>query len=272
MLQSAIPKATILTLIDANRLLHEAKRHHDTSIIIQPIPLDSVRFLAFSDASFASARNPDSHAGSIILATHRDLDKNLPCSISPLMWSSRKIQKVVTSTLSAEAVALNSTLDQLSWLRLYWAWMLDNQVQWKHPKEALERLPISHTIATLPESMPPSIAATDCKSLFDLVTRNAPPNCAEFRTQLQARATKDLISEGVSMRWVHSGAQLADSLTKVMSTAMLRETLAVGKYCLSDETEILKERSTRRDRIKWLRDSTRDSTNPHYSESLQNSK
>ena len=160
----------------------------------------------------------------------------------------------------------------LSWLRLYWAWMLDNQVQWKHPKEALERLPISHTIATLPESMPPSIAATDCKSLFDLVTRNAPPNCAEFRTQLHARAIKDLISEGVSMRWVHSGAQLADSLTKVMSTAMLRETLAVGKYCLSDETEILKERSTRRDRIKWLRDSTRDSTNPHYSESLQNSK
>ena len=259
MLQSAVPKATISTLIEANRILHEAKRHHDTSIVIQPIPLQDVRFLAFSDASFASAKNPDSHAGSIILATHKDLDQNRPCSVSPLTWSSRKIQKVVTSTLSAEAVALNSTLDQLSWLRLYWGWLLNDQVRWKHPKEALDQLPKSHTIATASDSLTPSVAATDCKSLFDLVTRNAPPNCAEFRTQLHARAIKDLIAEGVSMRWVHSGAQLADCLTKVMSTAMLRETLAVGKYCLSDEAEILKERSNRRDRIKWLRDSTHTS-------------
>ena len=257
MLQSAVPRATISTLIDANRLLHDAKRHHDTSIVIQPIPIDSVRFLAFSDASFASARNPDSHAGSIILATHSDLNGNKPCSVSPLTWSSRKIQKVVTSTLAAEAVALNSILDQLSWLRLYWAWLLDNSVQWKCPKTALGLLPPSHTIATRDHSdLPESIAATDCESLYDLVTRNAPPSCAEFRTQLHARAIKDLISEGVSMRWVHSGAQLADSLTKVMSTALLRETLSVGKYCLADESEILKERSHKRDRVRWLRDST----------------
>ena len=255
MLQSAIPKATIATLVEANRVLHEAKRFHDTCIVIQPIPLEEVRFLAFSDASFASAKNPDSHAGSIILAVHADLGKNLPSSISPLTWSSRKIQKVVTSTLAAEAVALNSTLDQLSWIRLYWAWLIDNRVKWKTPREALEQLPSSHTVARMPESL----AATDCKSLYDLVTRNAPPSCAEFRTQLHARAIKDLLSEGVAMRWVHSSAQLADSLTKLMSTAMLRETLAVGKYCLSDESEILKERSNRRDRIKWLRNSTHES-------------
>ena len=78
------------------------------------------------------------------------------------------------------------------------------------------------------------------------------PNCSEFRTQLNARAIKDLLAEGVSLRWVHSGAQLADSLTKIMETSFLRETLRLGRYRLNDELEILKNRATNRNRLKWL--------------------
>ena len=257
-LQSQIPKATVGTLVEANRTLHEAKRHHDVSIVIQPIARESVRFLAFSDASFASRKCPDSHAGCIILTTHEDMALNRTCEVSPISWSSRKIQRVVTSTLAAESVALNSALDQLSWLKLYWGWLLDPKVRWKHPKEALAHLPEAWTVAVpFRESEgaapPEAIATTDCKSLFDLVTRTAPPACAEFRTQLHARAIKDLLQEGVTMRWVHSGAQLADALTKIMTTQFLRETLAQGRYCLRDEDAILKDRLEKRDRVRWLR-------------------
>lgn len=38
MLQSAINSATVSTLISANQALHEAKKHHDTTIQIQHIP------------------------------------------------------------------------------------------------------------------------------------------------------------------------------------------------------------------------------------------
>ena len=93
---------------------------------------------------------------------------------------------------------------------------------------------------------------TDCKSLYDLITRTAPPQCQEFRTQLQARAIKDMIQEGVRMRWVHSGAQLADALTKIMQTHFLRHTLKVGQYSLHDEGQVLKERADSRSRVKWL--------------------
>ena len=62
-----------------------------------------------------------------------------------------------------------------------------------------------------------------------------------------------MIAEGVSVRWVHSGAQLADSLTKIMDTSFLRETIMQGKYRLNDELEILKARSDSRTRLKWLR-------------------
>lgn len=94
---------------------------------------------------------------------------------------------------------------------------------------------------------------TDCKSLYDLVTRTAPPNCQEFRTQLQTQAIKEQLSEGVGVRWVHSGAQLADSLTKIMESSFLRETLKLGRYKLNDELEVLKARATARNRVKWLK-------------------
>ena len=68
----------------------------------------------------------------------------------------------------------------------------------------------------------PEIAVTNCKSLFDLVSRTATTNCQEFRTQLLARAIKDLMT-GVDLRWVHPGAQLADGLTKEMECTFLRQ-------------------------------------------------
>ena len=255
-LQSEINCATVATLVGANQALHEAKRHSDVTISIHPIPVQDLRFLAFSDASFASKKTPDSHTGCIIMSTHRDINKNVTCPVSPLSWGCKKIQRVVTSTLAAETVSLGSVLDQLSWMRLCWAWLLDPRIRWQSPTDSLKQLPESYSTATYrSQNLPESVAATDCKSLFDLVTRTAPPQCSEFRTQLTARSIKDMLNEGVSLRWVHSGAQLADSLTKIMETSFLRETLRIGKYRLNDELAVLKSRSNARNRIRWLKSS-----------------
>ena len=261
-LQSQINSATVGTLILANRTLHEAKRHHDVTVTVQAIETRQVRFLSFSDASFASRKAPTSQAGNIILATHQRIEENVACPISPISWGSKKIQKVVTSTLAAETMSLSSSLDQLSWIRLYWHWLLCPNEEWKHPIETLQRIPKAITTVTHKETeVAPSTSVVDCKSLFDLVTRTAPPNCQEFRTQLQAQAIKEQLSEGVGVRWVHSGAQLADSLTKIMESSFLRETLQRGWYKLNDEQEVLKERATARNRIKWLKESTDTSCN-----------
>ena len=253
-LQSDINQATVETLMNANKTLHEAKRHSQVSIHIQPIACQDLRFLAFSDASFASKKNPDSHTGCIIMSTHKDISRNTTCPVNPMSWGCKKIQRVVTSTLAAETVSLSSVLDQLSWIRLCWAWMLDSSVRWQKPERTLQGLPESYSTATVKaQRLPEDTVATDCKSLFDLVSRTAPPSCSEFRTQLNARYIKDLLAENVNLRWVHSGAQLADGLTKIMENSFLRETLASGKYRLNDELEILKARSDSRTRLKWLR-------------------
>ena len=85
-LQSQINQATVSMLIEANRALHEAKRYKDVSIHIQPIPVHQLRFLTFSNASFASKKEPDSHTGLIIMATHEDNAKNATCAVNPVSW------------------------------------------------------------------------------------------------------------------------------------------------------------------------------------------
>ena len=197
----------------------------------------------------------------MIMSAHRAVAHNVTSAISPIAWSSPKIHKVVTSTLSAETMSLNMTLDQLSWLKLYWAWILDNRVAWRNPQEALQKVPQSYAMATAKQE-DPHIAATDCKSLYDLITRTAMPSCTEFRTQLHARAIRDLIAEGIQMRWVHSGAQVADALTKVMPAHFLRETLRLGRYKLSDELAILKQRADNRRRVQWLHENALDHNTP----------
>ena len=195
----------------------------------------------------------------ILVVSHKDIVDNALCPVSPISWGCKKIQRVVTSTLSAETMSLATTLDQLSWVNLFWGWLLDPKIQWRKPEEALRHLPDAISTATFrAQQLDSSVAATDCKSLYDLVTRTAPPNCGEFRTQLQARSIKDLLSEGTKLRWVHSGAQLADALTKIMEASFLRETLNLGKYKLHDELAILKQRSHNRTRLKWLREGNND--------------
>ena len=259
-LQSDINRAKVSTLVQANQALHEAKKHSDVAITVKPISIPDIRFLAFSDASFASKGNPNSHTGCIIMSTHKNINQNVSCPVSPLVWGCKKIQRVVTSTLAAETVSLGTVLDQLSWVKLCWAWTIDDNTPWKKPSQALRELPEAISTATFQaQHLPDSVAATDCKSLYDLVTRTAPPQCAEFRTQLVARSIKDMLSEGINLRWVHSGAQLADALTKVMESSFLRETLKHGSYRLHDELAVLKDRATSRNRIKWLKNEDQNS-------------
>ena len=212
-LQSRINQASVDTLIAANRILHEAKQHASFGIMIQPIELQHVRFVAFSDASFASEKCPDSHQGMLIAAAHQNIGENQKSPISPLLWRSKKIQKVAVSTLSAEAMALAGAVDVLSWVRLVWAWLIDTKCNWRQADKLLPTLPPAFSaIPPEPEEEDTSfphhaqsylkeisksqqaMITTDCKSLYDLISRTAPPACSElersFRPSLSRNTSK----------------------------------------------------------------------------------
>ena len=53
---------------------------------------------------------------------------------------------------------------------------------------------LQNVLSKLPEKTQ-SIITTDCKSLFDLISRHAPPSCGEFRTKLQAKLIKRTLAK-----------------------------------------------------------------------------
>ena len=122
---------------------------------------------------------------------------------------------------------------------MHWSWILNPFIAWQKPEETLK-------------SLPTAFAVVDCKSLFDLLQKTSIPQCTEYRTML---VIKDRLSEGVAIKWVHSAAQMADSLTKDMDTGVLREFLKYGKCILHDVDEILKQRSDKKIRQQWYQQS-----------------
>ena len=238
LLQARITCATVNDLIQGNRLLHDAKRFSETSIRIQALEPEKVRFLSFSDAAFATREKANSQKGCLIMATTEEVDQVKSSKVSPLVWFSKKINRVVSSTLASETYALSGALDLLSWTRMHWAWLLNPSIAWKE------------TEATL-KSLPTAFAVVDCKSLFDLLQKTSIPQCSEYRTLLEALVIKDRLREGVTIKWVHSAAQMADSLTKDMDTTVLRTFLKYGQCILHDAEEILKQRADKKVRQQW---------------------
>eukprot|EP00435_Cladocopium_sp_Y103_P035397 s1051_g9.t1 len=238
-LQSQVTKAKVKHLLEANRVLYEGKVH-PVCLMLVPIPEAQVAFCVFSDASFSSSKDLTSRQGSLIFATDTRLAKNERAVVCPIAWSSRKIPRVVTSTLSAEAMALSSSLDRLGYIRICWEWLKDPSVNWADPSAVLSRAPTAS-------------AVTDCKSVFDIATKQSTPVCSEYRTTLECLLIRERLQENVAMRWISTQAMLADSLTKSMDSGMLRECLRTGRYTLFDEGESLKQRASKRERLQWLR-------------------
>ena len=177
------------------------------------------------------------------MAASKEILDQQQSQVNPLAWSSKKIQRTVNSTLAAETMALPGALDHLSWLRLGWGWLVCQQLDWRKPETALSKLP-------------EAVAIVDCKSLYDLLLKTATPQCHEFRTLLEALVIKERLSEGVCVRWVHSAAQLADVMTKIMDASNIRTCLSQGRYMLHDVHEVLRERADRRTRRQWIEKAT----------------
>ena len=186
-LQAKITTATVAEWMEANRLLHDAKLHKHVRIQINSIPLKDLRFVSFSDASFATRANAQSQKGCLILASSSEIGQWQASPVSPLMWYSKKISRVVGSTLASESYALSGAIDLLGWLRLHWEWLKKPSDAWRDPTQCLTQ-------------GPEAFAIVDCKSLYDLIQKTNVPQCQEYRTTLEALIIKDRVKENVSIK------------------------------------------------------------------------
>ena len=100
--------------------------------------------------------------------------------------------------------------------------------------------------------MRPAIIITDCRSLYDLVTRLAMPACEEHRTTLEVLLIKQKCEENCRFRWIPTMLMLADALTKPMDSLLIRTVLARSRFVLYDPDQTLHKTAQRKEAISWL--------------------
>ena len=194
-------KPTYKSVFDANKALRELK-NNQVVLKFPKLDLTSTKFVVYCDASYGNLPDGSSQGGHIVFLK----DKMGNCS--PISWSSKKLKRVVRSTLSAETVAAVDSLDT--------AYMINNMFSEIFPDLSTLQIEIH----------------TDSKSLYDIVRTTNLPEDKRLRIDLSSlRESQD--REKVSFRWTDSENQLADALTKKgASKKLLRDVL--DSACLEE--------------------------------------
>lgn len=89
-LQKRICDARVKDLLEANKVLQETKETSETSILVQPIPMNKTTFASFGDASLASESQLKPQQGVFIAACTKELSENKISEISPIAWHSNQ--------------------------------------------------------------------------------------------------------------------------------------------------------------------------------------
>ena len=148
--------------------------------------LEDSELLLFTDASYANLSDKVSSAGGYLIFL-----KGKNGSLCPISWASKKIKRVVKSTLAAEALALVEGLDACYFVRS----ILHEMIQVKHGNE----IPIK--------------CYTDNKSLSENI--HSTKLISEKRLRLDLASIKESVNVGdIEVIWVRTSKQISDCLTK----------------------------------------------------------
>ena len=178
-------------------VLRYVKATKESYIKIVPIPLDELMFVAFGDSGFANAPNNKPQGGFVVAATDkRAKQETRPASL--LEWKSYRHQRVLRSTLAAEAAALDRAHAHANFMAIVFSEMTNGRF-----------------IATLNERPEYEVVPiTDARSLWDSVHRLS-TNFSEKRVELDVANLRQTCR---GLRWVPSEKPRADAMTKRSKT------------------------------------------------------
>ncbi|CAE7230751.1 RE1, partial [Symbiodinium sp. CCMP2456] len=221
-------KPTVSHLQEVNRLLKDAKASEDWKLTFAPVPLQTARIVAYTDASWANHEDLRSQAGYLVFVTGQNVFTVEGDSASLVEWRSHRIQRRCRSTLAAETMSMDAGFDAAIFVRELLA-------------EALLETYRPTQSGRLPEWFLPPHVVTDCRSLYDLVTKDGPLGATqEKRLTLDIGAIRESAEEldrdcenlKETFRWADSASQLADHLTKKKPSWQLRDALGLNRLSL----------------------------------------
>eukprot|EP00971_Amphidinium_carterae_P037358 734344-Amphidinium_carterae.6 len=258
MMASRLNQATVTDLMEGNVLVRYLKKTADRRIIIHPIPVHRMHWLAFSDAGATQSKETgqldsqgqvvEATQGAWILFSCQDKPEPGSChKVSPIMWKSTKLRRKVPSTFAGETLALSDAVGALEWLQALWQDIVMNGVSRSDWRSTL-----SHYTVPLKEGghfaqRTGQCLVTDAKALFDALQKEASGSKQDRRAAVDLSIIQESMQRTKSeVRWVPHGRMLADPLTKIRvytASPALDEAIATGRYrFITQETE-LRERA-----------------------------
>ena len=189
---------------DVNKAIKSVKCR-TVSMMFPKLCLQTVYILVFSDASFGNVKNGGSQGGFIVFLADEALN------LSPICWNSKRMKRVVRSTLAAEALALLEALDSATFFRQFIS-------------EMLERNTMSNSI--------PIKCFIDNRDLFVAISSSG--NVSEKRLSAEVHFLQDASkNDNVDFAWVATKDQLADVFTKVgVQSKSLLDVIQSGRIVL----------------------------------------
>ena len=186
-MSSAIKQKNVECIKQLNRIIKKAKKEKSQIVIPDLGNLENIKLVGYSDASFANLGDGGSQGGYIIFVVG-DNKKYMP-----IAWQSRRIRRVVKSTLAAETLAMVDLAEACVFYR----------------KLLLELLNLQNVKENIP-----IICNTDNSSLFDAT--HSTTQIQDKRLRIEMSILREMLNKGElkSMRWIPTDLQIADSLTK----------------------------------------------------------
>ena len=193
LLQKKHDELKVADLIQVNQVLRYVKATATAHFRVFPVNLESCMFVAYGDSGFANAPQNKSQGGYVVLLTDKAaLHGEQPASL--LEWKSYRHQRVLRSTLAAEAASLDRAQDVGNFMACSFTEMLDPGYRATQGVPGFEVVPI-----------------TDARSLWDAVHRLS-TTFAEKRVELDVAGLRATCG---NLRWVPTEKQHADALTKM---------------------------------------------------------
>ena len=203
LLLSEVCRSTVETIVKTNQLVHFAKAHKDHRLVIHAIPAHiPVGMFTWCDAAGQNRQDGSSTQGLFVCLGPLSLLDGQVDKVIPIAWHSNKIDKQCRSPGAAEGRAAVAGEDHMYHARFQWGEMMNAQVN-------------IFDVDSIVRSVPGCLIS-DSRNVYDkLQTTELTIRGAEKKIDLELLCLKHSQRETkVNLRWVHSEAQLGNSLTK----------------------------------------------------------
>ena len=246
-LLSEVSESTVETLIKTNILIQNVKSRKDHQLLIHAFPKEtSLGVFAWADAAGQNKRDGSSTQGIFVGIAPMTLLSGHVEKVTPVAWHASKIDRVCRSPGAAEAVAVVNGEDYLFHVRYQLGELFEKQPN---------VFDVDSTV-----NLFPGVLISDSRNVYDkLQTEELSIKGAERRTDIELLCLKSAQRNNhVTVRWVHSEAQIANALTKGGAKELDMHYQMKGTWRIVQDEQMRSSRKRRSEGITTFQQNTRD--------------